>query len=134
MSEQETMTDVAVFRHYSSEVGEYETLVIELGSEHSAEGGGPDEEGYNYWGHTTRHRPAEYDLPARLEHEWSSDSRDCDGRMTTGGEMWVRLRLVHTEQEQGVRIWMPECDAEGIPVWHHERSEQRDYTAEAAGY
>ena len=134
MSEQETMTDLAVCRRYSSEAGEYETISIELGSEHSAEGGGPDDEGYHYWSHTTRHRPAEHGLPARIEYEWGSDGCDCDGRISSGGEKWVRLRLVHTEQDQGVRIWMPECDAEGIPVWHDEHSEQRDYAAEAAGY
>lgn len=61
--------------------------------------------------------------------EWTTDSRDCDGRYTRGGVSVCdvdQLRGGYDDQENGVRF----------PAWRDQKDEayQRDHSAEAAGY
>ena len=81
--------------------------------------GGKTEEGYSW-------EANRYSFDGiMVTSEWHSDSRDCDGRMTRGGEAVCHLRnLSAGYAEDGIRF----------PDWQQIDECQRDYSAEAAGY
>jgi hypothetical protein len=57
--------------------------------------------------------------------EWHSESRDCDGRMTRGGETVCHVRnLAEGYQEDGIRF----------PAWEQADEYQRDHSAEVMNY
>lgn len=69
----------------------------------------------------------------RVRVEWSTEARDCDGRYDMGGAAACLLG------DLAARDMFELCNASenrGImaPDWQHFRAEQRDHTAEAAGY
>jgi hypothetical protein len=83
--------------------------------------GGPTDEGYHW-------EACSYTFDGHtVTCEWSTDSRDCDGRMTRGGITQCdveRLAQGYVDDEAGVTF----------PAWEDVSHGQRDYAAEAAGY
>jgi hypothetical protein len=66
----------------------------------------------------------------RVLQEWDTDSRDCDGRMSTHTECECPIVDLAGEESHGP-------DAPPVPKWErasYPRSRQRDYSAEASGY
>jgi len=85
--------------------------------------GGPGEEGWSYAETTLVHQG---DHVARY---WSSETKDCDGRMSGGGEdrcELSRLKAVEAGYPEGCGIYRPE--------WKQESELRFDHSAEAAGY
>lgn len=81
--------------------------------------GGATDEGYWWVGHEW-----EFDGET-LWTRWSTEGRDCDGRITRSGESWCRAH----EAQAGYHF-----DEVRYPLWHEGEVAQRDYAAEAAGY
>jgi hypothetical protein len=81
--------------------------------------GGPTDEGYHW-------EASRYSFDGvMVTCEWQSESRDCDGRMTRGGETCCHVRnLDKGYQEDGLRF----------PDWQQVDEHQRDHSAEAMGY
>lgn len=83
--------------------------------------GGATDEGYSW-------EAKEYHFDGEtLTCQWSTDARDCDGRMTRSGVSVCRadrLQAGWHDAENGVRF----------PDWASHDERQRDYSAEAAGY
>ena len=102
-------------------------------------GGGPTDEGYRYW-------ESEYRIEGdRLVGEHSYTSRDCDGRYSGYSTAVARLDRLDVRQRlrgyvaPGHRLSRLEAIEEHartvpLPDWHLIDGENRDYTAEAAGY
>lgn len=59
-----------------------------------------------------------------VERRWRDDGRDCDGRMSTGGELACAI----------TDLAALEVDGLGVPEWERFDCWQRDESAEAAGY
>jgi hypothetical protein len=62
-----------------------------------------------------------------IECAWSTDGRDCDGRMTRGGLTYCpasQAQAGYHDAEYGITF----------PAWQEGESTQRDYSAEAMGY
>jgi hypothetical protein len=81
--------------------------------------GGPTDEGYHW-------EANRYSFDGQtVTLEWHSDSRDCDGQMSQGGETVCPIRdLSAGYQDDGI----------AFPAWKHVDEYQRDHAAEAAGY
>lgn len=82
--------------------------------------GGPTDEGYSCTSEVYTH---EGDC---VRVEYSTWGRDCDGRHEWNCECVCPLDSLQADVVEGSAI--------RLPVWERERSGQRDYTAEAAGY
>ena len=81
--------------------------------------GGRTDEGYHW-------ETSVYHFDGReVTCEWSTDSQDCDGRMTRGGFSRCALRNLDKGHREGDVIY---------PAWEHLDENQRDFSAEAAGY
>jgi hypothetical protein len=94
---------------------------IKLGTDqtfHHVSGGATDE-GYSW-------EAARYTFDGKLVTcEWSTDARDCDGRMTRGGVTVCRVGdLAAGICEDGI----------AFPAWQQIDESQRDFAAEAMGY
>ena len=81
--------------------------------------GGATDEGYSW-------EFARYTFDGKqVTCEWSTDARDCDGRMTRHGVTVCRFGdLAAGHNEDGI----------AFPAWQQIDECQRDHTAEAAGY
>ena len=81
--------------------------------------GGATDEGYSW-------EAASYSFDGRqVTCEWSTDSRDCDGRMTRSGFTVCKFADLGAGYcEDGI----------SFPAWLHFDERQRDHAAEAAGY
>ena len=86
------------------------------------EQGGPNDEGYGIEGESYRHDGD------HVTRQWWSDGRDCDGRMSSGGDDACRLDRLDAHRYE----W--EGSQHTAPAWVPEDVYQRDYSAEAAGY
>jgi hypothetical protein len=63
----------------------------------------------------------------RVECEWYSDGRDCDGRLERFSESFFfaeDAQAGHVDENEGI----------AFPRWQRTVSSQRDHTAEAMGY
>lgn len=83
--------------------------------------GGATDEGYSWTAET-------YSFDGHtVTCEWHTDSRDCDGRMTRGGEVACSVRNL----SRGFRD--DECGVT-FPEWQEIEAHQRDHAAEAMNY
>lgn len=97
-------------------------------------GGGPDDEGYSYWGDTY-----EFDgNVVTIEHD--ANSRDCDGRLDTHEEWHVAAADLPIPGDRDVLVPVDEHypgygykPLHPVP-WVRGNAFQRDYEAERAGY
>lgn len=87
------------------------------------QGGPTDEEWSSYREHY-------YQEDGALFVEVTTDGRDCDGRISTYAEFWCLADELRHHAPKGDR----QPQDVHLPYWRKGRSEQRDYTAEAAGY
>ena len=86
----------------------------------------------HHWGHATDEG---YDSGSdtwkhegdHISWQWGTDGRDCDGRLSHGGES-TATELTGNRVENYSE---PDSD---YPVWQSLHSYQHDYRAEAAGY
>jgi hypothetical protein len=86
--------------------------------------GGPTDEGWrrevNEWTHDGE----------GVQWESFTEGRDCDGRHEAWWESYCPLDDLHSRSNESDDNDAPWC----LPAWGGDRSGQRDYTAEAAGY
>jgi hypothetical protein len=81
--------------------------------------GGATDEGYHF-------EANRYSFDGQIVTcEWSTDSRDCDGRETRGGEVICPIsQLSAGHPDEGIRY----------PAWKQLDEFQRDHSAEAMNY
>lgn len=83
--------------------------------------GGPTDEGWSQYSE-------QWSLTGdRVEREWCSIGRDCDGRLEQSGEDFAWL----DDLVAGVA---GEFDEVRVPIWRDSQTSQRDEFAELAGY
>jgi hypothetical protein len=94
-------------------------IKLEAGQTVTHSSGGQTDEGYS-WATNT------YSFDGKtVTCEWSTDSRDCDGRYTSSGTSYCPLaRLGGGYREDEI----------AYPAWEPGDARQRDYSAEAMGY
>jgi hypothetical protein len=83
--------------------------------------GGPCEEGWSRYSEQWSH------VGDRVEREWVSEGRDCDGRLSQYGEDFAWLSELAS-------VGRGEFEEMLAPRWHDSQSSQRDEFAELAGY
>ena len=96
-------------------------LTLRTGETLHHSNGGPTQEGYRW-------ESNEYSFDGTtVTCEWTTDERDCDGRMTRAGFSHCTAgRLSAGYHDHGIGIRFPD--------WQASKSIQRDYSAEAMGY
>ena len=83
--------------------------------------GGATDEGYHWEG-------ARYSFDGQtVTCEWSSQSRDCDGRLDRSG-------VTHCDVERLAQGYADNETGATFPAWEQGETRQRDYSAEAMGY
>ena len=102
--------------------GDHVKLTLEPGQTVSFGQGGPDDEGWHYYGETI-----ELSCDgAELALSWVSDGADCDGRLTRGGDLIASADPAD---------FIPCYEFDGRrPDWQDADAWQRDQYAEAMGY
>jgi hypothetical protein len=110
-------------------------LRLKVGQSIDLHSGGPTEEGYRWASHA-------YYIDREKgvmigEHSW--EARDCDGRMSGGGDNWAYLsELAVRELYAGSLSALERQEAKArrvrYPEWHPLNSWQSDHQAEAAGF
>ena len=113
-------------------------LSLKVGHTHTLISGGPNEEGY-HWEEVRYHICQERGILIR-EHAY--ESRDCDGRMSGGGESYAHLDKLAAKPKPWINLQQPtrleqhELDSRPVhyPNWERLDDWRRDHQAEAAGF
>lgn len=97
-------------------------ITLTPGQSLTHESGGPTEEGWWYSSTTWETHDDEH-----IRRKWSSEARDCDGRMDRYGDDICHVNeLMFHDAYSDPTIQLPN--------WVEERAYQRDHTAESMGY
>jgi len=108
--------------------GSWVKITLTPGQSLQFNSGGPCDEGYHYESTEYRHEGD------HVVSDTDTQSRDCDGRLdrTYIGKCHI-TKLRSVDKSEFVQEY-PSWDGIMAPEWVNDRSYQRDYTAEDAGY
>lgn len=112
----------ARFWHYNSKKDSWIKLTLKPGQSVEFHSYSTDEEGW----HSTSERYTSDGI--QVNHEWISDGRDCDGRLTQAGESVCLIDNLQSRLVEDFPDWPL------LPQWELVDSSQRDEYAEMMGY